>query len=131
MSGPTGVIVSPFFPPSTLAGVHRARHLVKHLPAAGWTPIILCVHEKYHEELLDDGLAAFVPDAADVFKTSALPARITRMVGVGDIGLRAWWSLRRNPLELLERRVVNVVMVTGSPFYPMLLGYNIKRRFGA
>ena len=27
------VLISPHFPPSTLAGVHRARHMAKHLPA--------------------------------------------------------------------------------------------------
>src|SRR5215471_17851339 len=30
------VIVSPYFPRSTVAGVHRARHLAKHLAAAGY-----------------------------------------------------------------------------------------------
>ena len=32
------LITSPHFPPSTVAGVHRARHLAKHLPAHGWAP---------------------------------------------------------------------------------------------
>jgi hypothetical protein len=58
MSDRVAVIVSPFFPPSTLAGVHRARHLAKHLPAAGWQPIVLCVDEAGHEERLDPALAA-------------------------------------------------------------------------
>ncbi len=35
------VIVSPYFPPSSLAGVHRARHLAKHLPSFGWHPIVV------------------------------------------------------------------------------------------
>ena len=45
------VLVSPYFPPSTLAGVHRARHLAKHLPAWGWKPIVLCVDEAFHEQI--------------------------------------------------------------------------------
>ncbi len=43
------LVVSPHFPPSTLAGVHRARHLAKHLPAAGWRPTVLCVDESHHQ----------------------------------------------------------------------------------
>ena len=130
MSGRTVVIVSPYFPPSTLAGVHRARHLAKHLPAAGWTPIVLCVDETYHEQDLDPALAALVPEYVQIVKTTALPARLTRGLGFGDISLRAWCPLRRALIRLLETRPVGAVLITGSPFYPMLFAPSIKRRFG-
>jgi hypothetical protein len=129
MSGRTVVIVSPFFPPSTLAGVHRARHLAKHLPAAGWTPIVLCVDESYHEEHLDPALAALVPEYVQIVKTTALATRLTRCLGVGDISLRAWWPLRRALIRLLETRPVDAVLITGSPFYPMLFAPTISQHF--
>src|SRR5262245_5564133 len=106
VSGQNVVIVSPFFPPSTLAGVHRARHLAKHLPAAGWTPIVLCVDESHHEQRLDPALATLVPDYVEIVKTTALPAWFAHCLGVGDISLRAWWSLRRALIRLLETRPV-------------------------
>ena len=53
---PNALIISPYFPPSTLAGVHRARHLAKYLPGAGWHPIVLCVDEAHHEQRLDPDL---------------------------------------------------------------------------
>lgn len=130
MSGRTVVIVSPFFPPSTLAGVHRARHLSKHLPAAGWTPIILCVDENYHDQDLDPALAALVPEDVRIVKTTALPAGFTRALGFGDISLRAWYPLRRALIRLLETQPIGVVLITGSPFYPMLFAPIIKRRCG-
>src|SRR5262249_14876279 len=126
----TVIIVSPYFPPSSLAGVHRARHLVKHLPATGWTPIVLCVDETYHEQHLDPALAALVPECVQVVKTTALPALLTRGLGFGDIGLRAWWPLRKALVRLLETRRVGTLLITGSPFYPMLLAPGVKRRFG-
>jgi hypothetical protein len=129
MSRPTVVIVSPYFPPSTLAGVHRARHLAKHLPAAGWSPIVLCVDETYHEEQLDHALAALVPQSAQIEKTAALPARIARGLGFGDISLRAWWPLRQSLVRLLQTRPVDAVLITGSPYYPMLFAPAIRRRF--
>jgi len=129
VSGRTVVIVSPFFPPSTLAGVHRARHLAKHLPAAGWTPIVLCVDESYHEQKLDPALAALVPEYVQIVKTPALPVQLSRYLGFGDISLRAWYPLRRALIRLLETRSVGVVLITGSPFYPMLFAPLIKRRF--
>jgi hypothetical protein len=123
------IIVSPYFPPSSLAGVHRARHLAKHLPAAGWTPIVLCVDETYHEHDLDPALAALVPTNVQIAKTAALPARLTRGLGLGDISLRAWRPLRRALVRLLETQPIGVVLITGSPFYPMLFAPLIKRRF--
>jgi hypothetical protein len=126
----TAIILSPYFPPSTVAGVHRARHLAKHLPAAGWRPIVLCVDEAHHEERLDPGLAKLVPYGLDIVKVGALPAQLTRPLGVGEISLRAWGPLRRGLFRLLETRTVAAVLITGSPYFPMLFARDIKWRFG-
>lgn len=127
---PIAIILSPYFPPSTMAGVHRARHLAKHLPGAGWRPIVLCVDEAHHEERLDPGLARLVPCDVDIVKVGALPARLTRAVGVGEISLRAWRPLRRELLRLLATGTVGAVLITGSPYFPMLFAQGIKQRFG-
>ena len=47
------LIITSHYPPSNLAGVHRARLFAQHLPSFGWEPIILTVDEKYYEENLD------------------------------------------------------------------------------
>lgn len=124
----TVVIVSPHFPPSTLASVHRARHLAKHLPAAGWEPIVVCVDEAFHEERLDPALARLVPEPVQQVKTSALPSRLMRPLSVGDIGLRGYWPLARAVLGLAERRSVDAVLITGAPYYPMMIAGALKAR---
>lgn len=124
------VLVSPYFPPSTLAGVHRVRHLAKHLPAAGWEPIVLCVDEAYHEQRLDHTLAALVPESVETVKVGAFPARFARRFGVGEISLRAWRPLRQALFRLLKTRRIDGVLITGAPFYPMLLTPAIKQCFG-
>ena len=126
----TCIIVSSYFPPSTLAGVHRARHLAKHLPTVGWTPIVVCVDEAYHEEGLDPALAALVPSSVEIVKVPALPSGLCRPLGFGEISLRAWRPLRAAVMRLLKTRDIGAVLITGSPYYPMLLGSEIKRRFG-
>jgi hypothetical protein len=125
----TCIIVSPYFPPSTLAGVHRARHLAKHLPAAGWKPIVVCVDEAFQEERLDPALAALVPPSVKIVKVPALSPRLCRPLGFGEISLRAWQPLRAAVIRLLETRDIGAVLITGSPYYPMLLGAEIKRRY--
>jgi glycosyltransferase involved in cell wall biosynthesis len=129
MTARTVVIVSPYFPPSTLAGVHRARHLAKHLPAAGWKPVVLCVDEAFHEQKLDQGLAALVPAQTEIVKVKALPTVVCRRFGIGDISLRAWAGLQDALHRLICSRPIHAVLLTGAPFYPMLMAAAIRRRF--
>lgn len=125
------LIVSPHFPPSTLAGVHRARHLSKYLPSHGWMPTVVCVDPRYHVEQLDPDLAKLMPSTAAVVYTRAIPAALTRPIGlVGEIGLRGFFHLWAAIARLIEEQRPEVVLITGSPFYPMLLSGWIQRKFG-
>jgi hypothetical protein len=125
------LIVSPYFPPATLAGVHRARHLAKHLSDFGWEPIILRVRDEDYTERLDPELGALVPTAVKQILTGAVPPKLARAFGVGDLGLRAFYHLKRAiELELGHASVrPDVVLITGSPYYPMLLTSWIKKSF--
>ncbi len=124
------LIVSPHFPPSTLAGVHRARHLAKHLPAHGWRPTVICVDPRYHVEKLDPELARMVPSSVKIVRTGAIPVSLTRPFGVaGDIGLRGYFHLRAAVAKEMNRIRVDAVLITGSPYYPMLMAGWIKRHW--
>ena len=125
------LIVSPHFPPSTLAGVHRARHLVKALPAHGWEPTVIAVDPAFQLEPLDPELRGLVPAGARIIETGAIPARWTAPFGLrGEIGLRGFFHVRAAIAREIAAQRPGVVLITGSPFYPMLLAGWIKRRFG-
>ena len=125
------LIVSPHFPPSTVAGVHRARHLVKALPAHGWEPTIIAVDPAFQLEPLDPELRGLVPPGARIIETGAIPARWTAPFGLrGEIGLRGYFHLRAAIAREVAAQRPAVVLITGSPFYPMLLAGWIKQRFG-
>lgn len=125
------LIVSPHFPPSTVAGVHRARHLVKALPAHGWEPTVIAVDPAFQLEALDQELRGLVPVGARIIETGAIPARWTALFGLrGEIGLRGFFHLRASIAREIAAQRPGVVLITGSPFYPMLLAGWIKRRFG-
>lgn len=130
MTEKTVVIVSPYFPPSTLAGVHRARLLTKHLPAAGWKPIVVCIDEEFYGEPLDFELEKLVPQYVERVKVRAVPLSLSRPLGFSEISIRAWPFLKKTLWDLLRSRDIKLVFITGSPFYPMLLGRQIKKRFG-
>lgn len=126
----TVLIVSPQFPPNPLAGVHRARHLAKHLPAHGWWPIVIRVDERFYEEAPDAALADLVPRAVEQIRVGALDTRIARRIGLGDLGIRAYSQLRAALDRAAAEHHASAVLITGFPFYPMLLTGHIRDRLG-
>jgi hypothetical protein len=123
----TVVLVSPQFPPSPLAATHRVRLMAKHLPAFGWRPIVMRVDERHYVERLDPELAQLVPDDIEQVRVNALPAGLTRGLGIGDLGLRAYPYFARALNQFALRRRPAVVFFTGFPFYPFLLAPGVKR----
>ncbi|PTM41744.1 glycosyl transferase family 4 [Bosea sp. 124] len=128
MNRGTVAILSPHFPPATLAGVHRARHLARHLPAFGWQPVIIRADESTYTEPLDPTLAALVPSNLRQIRTGALPSGLMRQVGIGDIGLRAYQPLAAALTRLAQAERIDAVLITGSPFYPMLMARMVQTR---
>src|SRR6185436_7997604 len=94
------IIVSPHFPPSNLAAVHRTRLFAKHLPSFGWEPIILTVHENFYEEELDSKLMMLVPEKLRIEKVSAF--NVTRPRIIGDIGLRGFFQLYNKAKQIMR-----------------------------
>jgi hypothetical protein len=124
------VMVSPHFPPDTNAGTHRVRLLAPYLPAFGWEPTVVSVAPASYEGRLDPDLATLVPESVRVVRVPAWPASLTRRIGVGDLGLRAFSAIRRACDALLSEERHDALFITIYPTYPALLGPRLKRRFG-
>ena len=122
------LIISPHYPPSNLAAVHRSRLFAQHLPAFGWNPIILTVHEDFYEEALDWNLHKLIPSDQRIEKVSAFKVGKPRLVG--DIGLRAYFQLRRRALELIKAEKIDFVYIPIPSFYMALLGPYLFKRTG-
>jgi len=71
-----------------------------------------------------------VPAHVRQIRTSAFPARTARLFGVGDIGLRSYFSIKDAIEQATKTERPNVIFITGSPFYPLLLSGWIKKEFG-
>jgi len=123
------LFVSPHFPPDSAAGTHRARLLAPRLREHGWEPTILAVDPSASDGALDEALGDSVPPDLRVVPVPAWPARLTRPLGIGDLGLRAFEGLWREATHLLSRERFDVLLVTVYPTYPALLGPLLKRRF--
>jgi len=114
------LIISPHFPPSNLAAVHRSRLFAQHLPSFGWEPIILTVHEKYYEEKLDHHLEALLPPNLRIEKVNAFSVTKPRLIG--DIGLRAFFQIYRKAKQLIVTEGIDFLFIPIPSFYCALLG---------
>jgi hypothetical protein len=123
------LIISPHFPPDSSAGTHRARIMAPRLAAHGWSPTILTCHPDSYEGALDDTLAAWVPPSVRVVRAAAWPARVTRRLGIGDLGLRSLSGLRREAKRLLSSEPFDLLFITIFPAYTALLGPWLAGRF--
>jgi hypothetical protein len=114
------LIISPHFPPSNLAAVHRSRLFAQHLPAFGWQPLVLTVHEDFYEEKPDDNLAKLLPPQLRIEKVKAF--KVTQPRLIGDIGLRAFIQLHKRARQLIKQEQVDFLYIPIPSFYAALLG---------
>ena len=114
------LIISPHFPPSNLASVHRPRLFANHLKTFGWEPVILTVHEDYYEETPDWNLVKLLPANLRIEKVRAF--KNTRPRLIGDIGLRAFFQLYKRAKHLIRTEGFDVLYITIPSFYCALLG---------
>ncbi len=114
------LIITPHYPPSNLAAVHRSRLFAQHLPTYGWEPVILTVHEDFYEEEPDWNLHKLLPAGQRIEKVRAF--RVTRPRLIGDIGLRAFLQLFRKAKELIRSEAIDFLYIPIPSFYGALLG---------
>jgi hypothetical protein len=128
MSSRKIIIVAPHFPPSNLAGVHRNRLFAQHLPAFGWEPIVVTVHEKYYEEELDWDLEKLLPEDLRVEKVKALAVKPIKIVG--DIGIRGFIPLYQKILKIVRAEKPDFLYIPIPSNFTALLGPLIHAKTG-
>ena len=100
----------------------------QHLPSFGWEPIILTVHEDFYEEQLDWELHSLLPKEQRIEKVSAYTISRPRLIG--DIGLRAFFQLRKRALELIQSEKIDFVYIPIPSFYTALIGRYLYKKTG-
>jgi len=122
------LIISPHYPPSNLAAVHRSRLFAQHLPFFRWEPILLTVDERDYEEELDWNLKLILPEKQRIEKVRAFSVSKPRLIG--DIGLRAFFQLRRRALDLVRDEKIDFVLIPIPSFYTALIGSYLNKKTG-
>jgi hypothetical protein len=99
-----------------------------HLPDFGWESIIVTVHHRYYEELLDWNLTKLLPSNLRIETVGALPTKPFRLVG--DMGIRGFFPLYRRIRQLIRKEKIDFLYIPIPSNYAALLGRLIHSRTG-
>lgn len=124
------LIVSPNFPPINAPDHQRVRMALPYFREFGWEPVVLAVAAEFSESSRDDTLMATLPEDVEIHRVRALPAQITRTVGLGNLALRSLPYLRAKGKEILAGRKFDLVFFSTTMFPVMSLGPVWRKRFG-
>lgn len=123
------VIVAPSFAPASNPPTHRVRFFAKHLPAFGWEPEVLATDPRYYEEPTDPDIERLIPPDLRVTRTLALPAGATRLIGIGDLGMRSYFHMRAELRRIAHSRRPDLLFIPGPPWHTFRLGPAIQKQF--
>ena len=124
------LIVSPYFPPGNAPDMQRVRMSLPYYRANGWDPVVLAVGAEWQGSVQEPELLASVPADTRLVFTRAFSLRWTRLLGVGNLGLRAWLFLFWRGNQLLRREKFDLVFFSNTQFMTFTLGPLWKRGFG-
>jgi glycosyltransferase involved in cell wall biosynthesis len=124
------LIVAPTFPPHPSPATHRARFLTRYAPENGWDVEVLSVDPRFYEESLDEELLHLIPTGTRITHTPAFSTRWTRRLGVGDIGMRAYFPMRRVLRQRCREWRPDALFIPGAPFFTFGLGADMREEFG-
>jgi hypothetical protein len=124
------LIVGADFVPSSLPPALRIRFFARHLPSFGWKPTVLTADSRCYEYSVDPENIHLLPQDLPVIRTGAVPARISKLLGIGDIGMRTMWQHWRAIKDLCRRSEVDLIFIPVPPYVPMALGRMAHDRFG-
>jgi glycosyltransferase involved in cell wall biosynthesis len=124
------LVVSPHFPPTSAADMHRVRQSLQYFPEFGWQPSVLAVEPEFVEGRAEPLLLETVPAGIDVTRVRALPTKLTRKIGLGDIALRSFPFLYRAGARIIRDSKIDLVYFSTTAFPAVALGRIWKEKFG-
>ena len=124
------LIVAPSYVPSSYPPTHRVRFFARHLPEFGWQPEIVSVEASEMGEPADPDIARLAPESVPVARSRAFPLRLTRRVGLGDLGYRSLLPMRPVLAKVVTERRPDLAFIPGPPWPAFLHGPWLRKRFG-
>jgi hypothetical protein len=122
--------ISPHFPPVNAPDMQRLRQSLRYLHEFGWEPVVFAVDPRFVEASCDPLLLETVPHDVEVHRVRAFHAKLTRKLGLGNLGFRSWLQYQRAVDRYLATNPVDLIYFSTTVFTLMALGRHWRRKFG-
>jgi glycosyltransferase involved in cell wall biosynthesis len=109
--------------------MHRVRQSLPYFESYGWKPTVLTVFPEHVEMAKDKNLEKSIPNNIEIYMVSAYSTKYTRKLGLGNLGIRAFWQLYKKGNRLLKDDLFDLVYFSTTVFASMPLGRLWKRKF--
>jgi hypothetical protein len=127
---PRVLVVSAAFAPHRSPSAHRCRFLAMHASRYGWEAGALGVRPEDYADRPDEELLRLIPPDVRIWRSGAWSHALTRRFGVGDLGMRSYFPMRRELGRICASWKPDVLYIPGWPFYTFRMGLWAKRKFG-
>lgn len=124
------LIVSPHFPPTNAADMHRVRMVLPFLRENGWEAEVLAVEPSAVAAPRDEWMAAGLPAEVPIHRVKALGLAWSAVPGLGTLGFRALPAIRDKGNELLAKGNFDLVYFSTTQWPVHLAGPAWKKRHG-
>ncbi|MGN6396966.1 MAG: hypothetical protein ACTHMI_15455 [Mucilaginibacter sp.] len=124
------LIISPYFPPSNAADMHRVRMSLPYFTEFGWEATVVTVDPAYSEMTKDDLLLENIPENITVVTVRALNSKWTSKLGLGSLALRSLPYYLKEVNKLLTAGTYQLIYFSTTQFPVCILGAYWKRKFG-
>jgi hypothetical protein len=124
------LIVSPHFPPVNAPDHQRIRTALPYLAEGGWEAEILTVNPAEVPHRQDALLQQTLPATLPIHTVEALPQRLTKLIGLGNVGWRCLPHLAQAGNRLLAQQSFDLIFFSTTIFPVMILGPYWQQRFG-
>ena len=123
------LIISPFFPPNNTPDLQRIRILLPHFIEKGNQIAILRILPKYNEAPIDNFLQKTIPVTVKIFSVKSLNVKLTRKIGLGNIGIRAFYYLLKKGNQIIKQFNPDIIFFSTTVFTILPLGVIWKKKF--
>ena len=124
------LIISPHFPPVNAPDCQRVRMSLPFYREFGWEPVVLAAEPQHRADWHDQSLLATLPADVEVHHCPALPLKLTRLVGISNLGIRVLPYLNLSAQRLLAKGGFDLVYFSTTQFVVTPLGRLWQRRYG-
>ena len=121
------LIISPHFPPTNAADMHRVRMVLPFLRENGWDAEVVAVRPEAVAAPQDAWLTEGLPEEVKVHRVHALGLGWSRMPGLGTLGWRALPGTKRAGDGLLRSGKFDLVYFSSTQWPVHLAGPRWKR----